>query len=95
MHDDVEDGTVERDLAGINKDGEFEFTEAEIFVDRAPIAAVAVRNGSGPPGDSLHVVCSDGACYKLGIDSVWRELEPVPGTERVGTLAAELEVVAT
>lgn len=87
--DDVEyAGTVHgRDLIGVDDEtGEFVFAEAEIFADRAPVAAVTAYQ-------HVHVVCSDGACYKLGIDNVWRELEPVPGTERVGTLAAELDAL--
>lgn len=94
MHDDVEEGTVEGHLAGIDEDGGFEFTEAEMFTDRAPIAAVAVGQKVGSAStESLHVVCSDGACYKLKRDGEWIELEPVPGTERVGTLAAEMDAL--
>ena len=79
MADEREDG---RDA----EEGAVEFPEELFYADRAPIAAVAVGQKVGAVGtEILHVVCSDGACFKLGIDGEWRELEPVPGTERAVT----------
>lgn len=81
MADETDDG---RDAEGDS----VEFPD-EIYADRAPIAAVSVGKKLGTVStESLHVVCSDGACFKLGIDGEWRELEPVPGTERAGMLPA-------
>lgn len=58
-----------------------ELPEDPLYIERAPIAAVSVSTGD-PRRESLHVVCSDGACFRHQRDGEWHELEPVPGTER-------------
>lgn len=69
-----------------------EFPEDIFYVERAPIAAVSVRQGGSASGSSLHVVCSDGACFKLTRAGEWLELEPVPGTERAAGSADDPDV---
>lgn len=86
----------ERRDRGDAEDGGVAYPEELLYADRAPIAAVSVRAAVGNRvNESLHVVCSDGACFKLCLDGEWLELEPVPGTERVGTLMAEADARET
>lgn len=59
-----------------------EFMETEIeFVERAPIAAVALRESLR----SFAVICTDGAVFKMDFAGDWHEAEPVPGTARAAS----------
>lgn len=98
----ADSGTDDREaeidqVEGIDPDALQEFLDSEIeFVERAPIAAVAVGGkqvGSVAVGTRLAVVCSDGAVFMrislAGASYKWRELEPVPGTARAASWEPE------
>ena len=90
QHDDRE-AEVDQ-VEGIDADALQELLESEIeFVERAPIAAVAVGGktaGQVSIGPQLVVVCSDGSVFKQGMVG-WHELEPVPGTARAASWEPE------